>query len=1112
MAESTAPSGQVVAFEGHHEIISTQLRLLPMSPQVLILPTIESYLTADVEKDFNITQYIKSTHDAVKTRNEAARAFLHGASDENKRLVFLNGGTPSAQTLCVRAIMKHETNGDDKRAEEIFNQVAQRGVSALSRPYKAADFVENLDKIDLKDHKPAIEDKSSIIAGDLENKTNGVEGNANDTTQEAGTPKTTERSEPQPTQEEEDPITRAMRAADALDTETADLQPSNELDLTMPSTAPVVPRQRSNSLPLYEYPENAGEVAPFYVFGAQQRDDFETIVEEDEAETETDEKELEDKYVAPPPNFAITHFEETPDQVVYPALSDMFPMPNSPSCLGESYGRMNPEIYTPFSDVFGMKSPGDVVFGEASLLDVRSQPNKPSLTRVRSLDRIYPSSPKYRDLCLTAESSGDGTNSTTTPESARPKSIMVITDDKDPSATRLDYIDGPRTIVVKPKRDMRDMTITVAAVPVSRKRRRATYVDRGTDAGEVVPTMKVPFEPIFPLTEDLIIYFKDESPDTILDRCVVAFKEAKYPIGEPQPKEDEPEKYIKEIVPPTPESQSVQETEIMSKEEEDVKADETNQGEDAEAAASIAEPPVQTEPSSDEYDPFAYVQPVKAPAKTPVKTPVKAIMTKTVVEAPVKIAVQSPKQTSTVRFEQPPTPEKTPTPSVSEKKAETNDKFHDYQMTSSQTAVAVQNGLRSILNVYFSSETAGYHQFQRSFLPELDGLWKPVFREQEPGSPQKKVNRKMDQILAIGSQRGVFKEFSSAIMGQLEKLGTKPSSVSRSGKLDFRYLLANAMQGFTAHSFSFKGPGDPFTNNHLLATLILPHLETYLVLHPDVRYLVLEYPPEHLGTILALQRLIGVDLLKVAQIVDAKSKDLPFSDMRGSSVTKTQTGSLKKGALRGSTEVSVAKANFILTSAATDSEIADFISTVWKILTSVSDFYKPDTPVKRVSEVIVEKVPEKVVEPPPIEKVIEKPIEKPVEKEKKRPPPLTSSFSPFPKITEGPKSPRSPNPGAPPMTLPPQTPTGPPADPPSRPGSIAETTRTFKSFRSKHSRGFSRKKPIGEGKDAMSVYTFNPEEDSDYDDEERRLMPIFLQKRQVRKGNSRKALKFLGLA
>jgi len=43
--------------------------------------------------------------------------------------------------------------------------------------------------------------------------------------------------------------------------------------------------------------------------------------------------------------------------------------------------------------------------------------------------------------------------------------------------------------------------------------------------------------------------------------------------------------------------------------------------------------------------------------------------------------------------------------------------------------------------------------------------------------------------------------------------------------------------------------------------------------------------------------------------------------------------------------------------------------------------------------------------------------------------------------------------------------------------------------------------------------TYDPAGDSDYDEEERRLMPIFIQKRsQVQKPNSRKALKFLGLA
>ena len=161
----------------------------------------------------------------------------------------------------------------------------------------------------------------------------------------------------------------------------------------------------------------------------------------------------------------------------------------------------------------------------------------------------------------------------------------------------------------------------------------------------------------------------------------------------------------------------------------------------------------------DEYDPFAYVQSAWPPPK-PVES----------VPRPMKV-------------ECPPTPEKSPVSYVSNRKEE---KFYEFKCGSNQTAVAIQNSLRSVLSIYFPPGTSGYRQFSLSLLPELEGLWEPIFREAEPGSPRAN-NRRMDQILAVGSQKGVKKTYSSAIVGLLDKLGTKKSGMRRSGRLDFRY-------------------------------------------------------------------------------------------------------------------------------------------------------------------------------------------------------------------------------------------------------------------------------------------------------------------------------------
>lgn len=105
--------GSLVAFEGSPDTIATQLRLLPTSPQILILPGVQHYFpNGATDGAFEATAFIRTVHDAAAARNEAAISFLREGCLNGKRLVFMNGGTPSAQALCLRAIADHDTDGD----------------------------------------------------------------------------------------------------------------------------------------------------------------------------------------------------------------------------------------------------------------------------------------------------------------------------------------------------------------------------------------------------------------------------------------------------------------------------------------------------------------------------------------------------------------------------------------------------------------------------------------------------------------------------------------------------------------------------------------------------------------------------------------------------------------------------------------------------------------------------------------------------------------------------------------------------------------------------------------------------------------------------------------
>lgn len=659
--------GSIVAFEGHPDVVSTQLRLLPTSPQILILPAVQCYIASnDSEKAFEVRAYIRKVHDALITRHEAARCFLHGATTLNKRLAFLNGGTPSAHTLCIKAIMKHETGGDRIEAEAVYAQLAKDGLAGLeakSRIYRRAS-------------------------------SGGDESMFNE--------------------ELHDPITRAMRAADDLDRQTANLQPCDMLDLTMTT------RPRSLSLPLYGYSDGFGDAAPFFLFGAH-------VEDEEDAE--------DDAPLAPgAPTFAVVDYNQPSKQRTPPDSVDL--PPASPIGVGKSQVQSNlgvhhdTEMLSPTSEIFARTS-DNVASRESTLLDMRTSISsfKGTLPRVRSLDRIYPVSAKLRDLCISGASIDMGTEPIV---SRRSHSFMAVGEERPPAIRRLSYIDR-RTVLSKGRRP----TVKVDRASLDKKTKQgqntvgAFQFHLETD---IATTAEVPFQPMLPWVEDLVVYFKDETPNVLLSSIIKSFKAGNYPILSSSASVSLYSGNISAATTPlhqpTALDQRSHENSVLSRADGD-------------------------------YDPFAHMRPRQRPVREQI--------------------------VPTVNVVRPPTPARTPPPYKTKE-----DKFHEFEIVSGQTAVAIQNSLRSVLSLYFPPEAEGYRQFQFSLLPEFDGLWKPVFRESESRGSQRETNRRVDHILAIGSQQGVDKVYSSGIIKQLETIGTKSSDrQGRSGRVDFRWVFVH---------------------------------------------------------------------------------------------------------------------------------------------------------------------------------------------------------------------------------------------------------------------------------------------------------------------------------
>ncbi|KAI1655776.1 hypothetical protein F4813DRAFT_397937 [Daldinia decipiens] len=1087
--------GSLIAFEGPQDAISTQLRLLPSSPNILIIPPLQQFMKEeDPETPFHAQSHILAVHNACSDRAEVARSFLQNSTPRNKRLVFMNGGTASAQMECISDISKHLTDGDFSKAERIFNRLVRNGASGLQSRYTT-----NVD----------IETSQIILA------------------------------RPQPSDQDgeitSDPVSEAMRAADALDLQTASLQPNNDIDLTNTT------RSRSTSVPTYRVVDDFQNATPFYVFGARKWQGRNTR-DSDSPQT-------------PRRSHTTADLRKTTKRVLEPAGSRMNELDNQPGSPDSPEEERPKSKLSPAS--LDLSSPRSFKLEstlntpsicEAFAVQVRPSATTASHKKIRPVDRIYSSAIRNQDILLC---------SFPEPPRSRPQSLDVslgVRQDKLTPRSKF-ATEIPRPTFSTPKRSI------VRRNPPSPLRlqkaplRPATYVDRGTnprnsyvDRGTITESepsggisksdmrdsvslyIETPaeadphetYEPILPMVENLVIFFKSGKNDPRLEATIQSFREGKYPIYK-SPSEPEAKRTSHQSSPSS------------EQDPESVVPDNKRHS----CAKHEVVPACHID--SDDYDPFAYEKYPHPSRPWPFKP-----------------------DSNNHRPSTPPTPAQTP-PLAIEKLER---RFHDFTTTDCRTAVCMQNSLRSILNIYFPPEDAGYHQFNFPLLPELSSLWKPVFREADSDTAVQR-KRKVDLILGIGAQQGVDREFLGAISGSLEKLGTKPNGVSRSGRLDLRFLIANAMQAFTAQPLTNQTQDNPFSNPLLLATLIIPHLETYMAAHSATRFLLLEYPPEHLSTVLALQRLVGVDLLKVAGILysgDASPQPYPGFKVPPRTATHPRTGS-GPGILRSTTRSGAtllaptrskhhrrretpppfAKANFLLTSSANESEIATLISTIWKILIDISPFYIPEgmastrasthgerdaksethgqgRPLAQTPLINASRQPASLTGASAIMGFRRQGVgddDAPAEYNSgivytdTNPPPLPpkhrpSPSTPTPTPTPTPTSSQSPSPPSPPSIPPPslQAPLPQPKPVKSSKSSVT-STRTTRSQRNKL------RSILGREPDGDEVWEWEScwdEEDARLAAEARKYMPLYGRRSGPRKGSSRKALKWLGLA
>lgn len=469
---STRYDGSLVAFEGPADVVSTQLRLLPTSSQILVLPDLQHYMTRDCPTNtrFSPRSYIKDVHDAALARREIALKFLNESSSDNKRLVFFHGGTAGAVSQCISAISERETSGDDHMAEVVFREFAMEGVRGLENLERYANQ-EALERL-------------------------GSERGVDELLQE----------------DDEDPIIKAMRAADLLYKETESLQPIDCYIRTRP---------RSLSLPsLAAFTDDYGQASPFFIFGPPPNEEDESVfngVEEDEyigrpqeEGPEVQTKQFTQRDHQPPPRLTISVPTRPPSSM-------------TEATRARSEDRPGVPLRTPTADsvLSPPTSPEGVVYGEARLVQMHGSRSPKSHRRTRSLDDMEMTEARSRRATI-ALPLPRNVSPLDSPE-AKSRHLSIVEDPY--SSHNLVHLPDARVVKAQ-KTTIRRSPTFVTDLP---KPARDDSVHRGIDAPESDMQHEA-FRPVLPFHEDLVIHFTGGASDYVLDSVIQALKDGSLPV------------------------------------------------------------------------------------------------------------------------------------------------------------------------------------------------------------------------------------------------------------------------------------------------------------------------------------------------------------------------------------------------------------------------------------------------------------------------------------------------------------------------------------------------------------------------------------------------------
>lgn len=739
---SSQRSGHIVSLEGPSELVSTQLRLLPTSRHILVLPPLQHYLVdtrhGDHQDHQNHAGHSKTTvsprelihqyHAAYQARHAEALDFLRPTSSPTytneepitTKLVLLHGGALSARLTCLSAIMDHEPGTQVEEAHATFLRLASIG-SAGSAGYPAMTlpYIEPLSPLNAE-HKDGPQGRDRNQDQNLHpNHASQDRMPELPTTNDAGSSQdrwgrgnTTTLHDDENTQPRarigssiNDRIIRAMRAAEALDKETEFLQPRTpdvELTVKLVDIPPPSSRRRPSQ--------------PFSVGSPPASTSASTSTPASETSRRSSRSRTSSRRGSQTsPTHTIWHSAHTTPRASQDSSSSAAGTAHS-SPSGSRRPSLKLHIPSP-----SVPWAGDVAAGGGLpvVYEARGQA-APSVIHRRSRTVESNISPTQGPVRGRGSEEGEATATTTTTTTT-----------------------------------MAGTTVPLAQIgPLPEE--EETGNGEATNATETKPPIsstRSPFGSVLPLLEDLVVFFTPETPDDLHNFVFNRLNDGSRRSSVPGSWESDFDSFQIRSRPRS-RVQDVQEGE---------------QGEQQGELGRVTDGQSESEDNSRSNG--------HSKSNSTAMTP---WARKDLVHGL-------------------PTPNHSPYPpnsSSSSIRSVSSGETRLYSISVDQeTALSIQNFLRSFLGSQFPLADRRFSAASGIEVPTNGegGLWRPLDVEgkQKQVAPQGEGGeRRLDLIVAVGSESGVTKTRLAEVMGQIEKLGFKSSGLSRSGRLDIRYVCS----------------------------------------------------------------------------------------------------------------------------------------------------------------------------------------------------------------------------------------------------------------------------------------------------------------------------------